>query len=37
MQLTASKPVDLRFQYLPSPAMLRGMHRELAAADLVSR
>ena len=37
MQLTASKPVDLRSACLTSTFSLRRYRRGLAAADLVSR
>jgi hypothetical protein len=37
MQLTASKPAIYAFRGCRRVSMLRGMHRGLAAADLVSR
>ncbi len=37
MQLTASKPVVYASSVCHRERMLRGMHRRLAAADLVSR
>ena len=37
MQLTASKPVVYVWSVCRRMRMLRGMHRGLAAADLVAR
>ena len=37
MQLTASKPVVYVWSVCRREPILRGMHRGLAAADLVSR
>ena len=37
MQLTASKPAVYAFRVCRREYMLRGMHRGLAAADLLAR